>query len=175
MDVPLYDATGLRIYRELMHRETKCAADWHRNYGPEALQRVPDPITMLNLGKFSKFQSMPMPLDVQLRELRKEKRAQSAKVTRYEKATYPQRSDIPVSETSVRIWGEKAWHSQPKKGNGAPASFSPYLQPVHKFTRRKWDVDRIQHTRESLGVAHVHARLAAEGALPPRVKPAWQF
>ena len=65
MNVPLYDGMGLRIYRELMHRESRCAADWHVNYGPEALQRNPDPMTMINLGKFSKFAAVPMPIDVQ--------------------------------------------------------------------------------------------------------------
>ena len=65
MNVPLYDGLGLRIYRELMHRESRCAADWHVNYGKEALQRPPDPQMMMNLGKFSKFASVPMPLDVQ--------------------------------------------------------------------------------------------------------------
>ena len=56
---------GLRIYREVMYRENRCAAAWHVNYGPEALQKKPDPMTMINLGKFSKFASVPMPLDVQ--------------------------------------------------------------------------------------------------------------
>lgn len=63
--MPLYDGLGLRIYRELMHRETSCAANWHVDYGPEALQKTPDPATMINLGKFSKRVSVPMPLDVQ--------------------------------------------------------------------------------------------------------------
>ncbi len=65
MNVSLQDQMGLRIYREVMHRENRCAADWHVNYGPEALQRSPDPAMMINLGKFSKFASVPMPLDVQ--------------------------------------------------------------------------------------------------------------
>ena len=54
MNVPLYDSTGLRVYRELMHRENSCAANWHVQYGPEALQRPPDLNAMMNLGKFAK-------------------------------------------------------------------------------------------------------------------------
>ena len=65
MNVPLSDTIGLHIYRELMHREGRCAANWHVNYGPEALQKSPDPEAMVNLGLFSKFASVPMPLDVQ--------------------------------------------------------------------------------------------------------------
>ena len=63
MNVPLSDTIGLHIYRELMHREGRCAANWHVNYGPEALQKSPDPEAMVNLGLFSKFASVPMPLD----------------------------------------------------------------------------------------------------------------
>ena len=65
MNVPLYDGLGLRIYRELMNREAKAATDWAFHYGPEALQKPPDPNMMINLGKFSKRASVPMPLDVQ--------------------------------------------------------------------------------------------------------------
>ena len=65
MNVPLSDTIGLHIYRELMHREGRCAANWHVNYGPEALQKSPNPEAMVNLGLFSKFASVPMPLDVQ--------------------------------------------------------------------------------------------------------------
>ena len=46
MNVPLQDSIGLRIYRELMNREFRSAGEWHRNYGPDALQRAPDPMTM---------------------------------------------------------------------------------------------------------------------------------
>ena len=65
MNVPLTDGIGLRIYKELMHRESNCAAMWHVNYGPEALQKPPDPAMMMNLGQFTKRASVPMPLDVQ--------------------------------------------------------------------------------------------------------------
>ena len=175
MNVPLYDGRGLRIYRELMEREMRCAANWHVNYGPEAQQRSPDASTMINLGNFSKFASVPMPLDVQLRELRKEQRAQSAKVTRFEKATYPKLTDIPVSEASVAIWGDKAWHSQSKKPKGAPSTFASFQPPPIKRSKRRWDVDHIQHVREKLKPAHVHAllRRLEESPLHAPPKAAW--
>ena len=112
-----------------------------------------------------------------VRELRKEKRAQSAKITRYEKATYPKVTDIPVSEASVKIWGEKAWHSQTKAGDGAASSYTPWwTPPPTRWTKRRWDVDHMQHVREGLGPAHVNARLVMEAYGKhgkPAVKPAW--
>ena len=159
MNVPLYDSTGLNIYRELMHRESRCAADWSVNYGVEALQKPPDPELMMNLGKFAKFASVPMPLDVQLRELRKERRAQSAKVTRFEKETFPTSTEIPVSAMSVDIWGDKAWHTQAKKAQGAPSTYKKFEPPPTRWSRRQWDVDNIKFVREGLAPAHVNARL----------------
>jgi len=164
MNVPLTDSLGLCIYRELMHREQNALATWHLTYGPEAINKAPNPDSMLNMGKFSKISSMPMPLNVQLQSVKAERRAQSAKITRYERSIFPQRSDVPVSESSVKIFGDAAWHSQPKKSTGAPATFQPYVPPHSRFgTKRVWDVDRIQYVRESLGPASQAARRAAEG------------
>ena len=163
MNVPLQDSMGLRIYRELMHRENRCAAGWHHNYGPEALQKAPDPQSMINLGKFSKFASVPMPLDVQLRELRRERQDQSQKITAYERSAFPKESDAPVSQMSVELWGDDAWHSQPKQDKGAPATYEPYNPTKARWDRKKWDVDRIQYVREGLGPAHVNAREVLEG------------
>ena len=165
MNVPLYDSTGLNIYRELMHRENRCAADWSVNYGAEALQNPPDPQLMMNLGKFAKFASVPMPLDVQLRELRKERRAQSAKVTRFEKDTFPTSTEIPVSAMSVDIWGDKAWHTQSKKAQGAPSTYKKFEPPPTRWSRRQWDVDNIKFVREGLAPAHVNARLRKHDGL----------
>lgn len=80
-----------------------------------------------------------------------------------------------MSAMSVKVWGDAAWHSQPKKAEGAPATFSPYEPPPNRWTKRRWDVDRILHVREGLGPAHVHARLVLEqGSKPGSLKPAWQ-
>ncbi len=89
MNVPLSDSTGLRIYRELMHREQRCAAMWRGNYGPEALQRKPDMNMMQNLGRFEKYASVPMPLDVQLATLRKERIRHTEEELEYQQNTFP--------------------------------------------------------------------------------------
>jgi len=98
MNVPIDNSIGLRVYRELMAKEAKGPAVWAMTYGIEALQKPPDPQMLLNLGKFSKYSSMHMPLEVQLQAIRKERNVQTAAVDNYEKRIYPQRSTIPVSE-----------------------------------------------------------------------------
>ena len=87
-----------------------------------------------------------------------------------------------MSELSVDIWGKKAWHSQPEKNNGkgTPAPYQTYVTPPFNrggWSKRRWDVDHIQHVQETLGPASVHARLRlidSPYAKKPGVKPAWQ-
>ena len=43
-------------------------------------------------------------------------------------------TDVPVSAMSVKVWGDAAWHSQPKKAEGAPATFSPWMKIFNIFT-----------------------------------------
>merc|ERR1711871_1390230 len=126
------------------------------NFGAEALSRSPDPETMLNLGKFSKFSAVPMPMAMQLKAIREEHRLQSEQVANYEKTIYPCKSDVPVSELSIKYYGDDAFHSQPK-APGAPATYTPNMPPPSRWTKRKWDVDHIQYVREGLGPAHVTA------------------
>jgi len=161
MNVPLNDAIGLRIYRELMHRESNCSATWQLNFGKEALSKAPPPETMINLGKFSKFSAVPMPLAMQLEAIKKEGRVQAAEVDRYEKRVYPSKSDLPISELSIKYYGDAAFHSKPKTSPGAPSTYEPYAPPPPQWTKRQWDVDRIQYVREGLGPAHVTARKLA--------------
>ena len=198
MNVPLSDTIGLHIYRELMHREGRCAANWHVNYGPEALQKSPDPEAMVNLGLFSKFASVPMPLDVQracsltetvnarpcpnpllsaltvcatlciaVRELRKEAAVQKGNMSKYEKSVYPMESDVPVSELSVKYFGEKVWHTQ-KKTTPAPCTYKPWEPPFTPWKKRMWDVDHQLHTQEPLGAA---SRIARENVRGPQAPP----
>jgi len=164
MNVPLYDTIGLQIYRELMKRESEGAANWHVNYGKEALQKAPDASKMINLGKFSKFASVPMPLDVQLKAIRAERQKETDRVAAYEKQVYPTKSEHPVSELSLRWYGDAAWHTQPKQEAGAPSTYTAYEPKAVRWNRRVWDVDRVQYVHEGLLPAHVSARLKAEGA-----------
>jgi len=162
-NIPLTDIRGLLVYRELMHREGSAAAIWDSTFGAKALTRKPDSDTLINLGKFSKFQSMKMPLDMQLKSIKDEHRAQSNAVEGYEKSIYAQKSDTPVSELSVKYFGDKAWHSRPPS-QAAPCTYAPYKPPPTRWDVRKWDVDHVQFTREGLGPAHVASRELAEGS-----------
>ena len=58
---------------------------------------------------------------------------------------------------SIKYYGDAAFHSKPKTP-GAPATYEAYTPPYAKWTKRKWDVDHIQYTKEGLGPAHVVAR-----------------
>ena len=104
----------------------------------------------------------------QLRELQKERATQAVKTRSFERVTFPKETDIPVSEMSVGVWGEDAWHSQKpptKNPGGAPATYKPFEPPYTRWSKKKWDVDKMQYVREGLGPAHVNSRLAKEGPL----------
>ena len=115
-------SAGLSVYRELMGREQRSGLDWELNYGKDALMKTPDPQMMLNLGKFAKFSAVPLPLGSQLEALQRERNTQNASINRYEQQIFPFKSQVPVSELSVKYYGDDAWHSQPKT-SGAPSSF----------------------------------------------------
>ena len=122
-------------------RTTVCA---HRTHPPPALRASP----------------------VAVRELQREKAIQQNAISTYEKSIYPMESDVPVSELSTKYWGDKCWHTQPKKAMGAPSTHQKWKPPVttantHGWSKRQWDVDRIQFVREDLRPAHVHTRMLA--------------
>ena len=102
------------MYRELVGREMRAVAQWERQYGAEALLRKPDPREMQNLGKFEKFAAMPMPLEVQLRQLKQQRVEQAAEITEYERKTFPKRAIFPVSALSVSIYGARACAENPE-------------------------------------------------------------
>jgi len=162
MNVPLHNDIGLRVYRELVSRELRSVANWDKNYGTEALQRSPDANEMQNLGKFEKFASMPMPLDVQLRMLQAQRRKQRAEIEAYERKTFPKKAIYPVSALSVSIYGDAAYHAQKPDSRypgGHPGSYVPLYQsqpPEHGFNR--FNCNQTLFERVSMGGAHVAAR-----------------
>ena len=95
------NVAGLQVYRELVNRELRSVAQWERQYGKAALLRQPDPREMQNLGKFEKFASMPMPLEVQLKMLQQQRKKQAAEIAEFERKTFPTHATYPVSALSV--------------------------------------------------------------------------
>ena len=91
----------------------------------------------------------------QLAALRAEKLAAKEEVEAFTKKTYPQYNPIPVSQASVNVWGDAAWHSQPKQAVGSPSSFNPYNMNNPTWVRRQWGID---HQSTSFIPAHVTTR-----------------
>ena len=51
---------------------------------------------MQNIGKFEKFASVPMPLEVQLRMLRANRQKQKAEIQAFEQKWFPKHATHPV-------------------------------------------------------------------------------
>ena len=82
----------------------------------------------------------------------------------FEQASYPFKSQRPVSQASVGVYGEGAWHTQPKQEVGAPAAIpSPEKPP--RFSQRIWSVEHEHYKYESMQPHHVTGRLKALGEL----------
>lgn len=71
--------------------------------------------------------------------------------------TPTRRPQPPAAAVAIKYYGDAAFHSKPRTP-GAPATYQPWEPRPCKWTKRKWDVDHIQHIREGLGPAHVAAR-----------------
>ena len=103
---------------------------------------------------------------MQLRELKRET-AEQAKATKFfERSVYPTLTDFPVSELSVKAYGEKAWHTQKPTAehpNGAPHTFQPFSPPEPRWQKKLWDVDHQQYVKEGLKAAHATARSLKSG------------
>ena len=81
-----------------------------------------------------------------------------------EAASYPFKSERPVSQASVGVYGESAWHTQPRQEVGAPAAIpSPEKPP--RFSQRIWSVEHEHYKYESMQPHHVTGRLKALGEL----------
>ena len=125
-----------------------------QDFGPGALNEAPSMNAMINLGSFSKYAGKVQKFADQesmLQSLKEERLRAVAERDAYTKKVHPKHTDIPVSQSSVLIFGDSAWHSQPKKAYGAQSTFSP--SPASPdWVRRKWGID---HNLASFIPAHV--------------------
>ena len=109
---------------------------------------------MINLGSFAKYAGKVQKFADQqsmLDSLREERLRAVAEREVYTKKIHPKHTDIPVSQSSVLIFGESAWHSQPKKAFGAESTYSP-MPASPDWVRRKWGID---HQSTSFIPAHI--------------------
>ena len=88
-----------------------------------------------------------------------------AKVTKFEADNFPHLSPYKVSQASVGLYGEKAWHTQPKQAEGAPAINPPPIPPPD-FSKRAWTVDHQYYNHEEMQPHQTSAARTKMG-LPP--------
>jgi len=162
---------NMHIYCELMSREAKGTKKWDFEYGPRSLTRTPSQQEMLNLGTFSKYQlkmssASMSPMAGQLEALRAERRKAQHEFQSFTKKHLPKHSDLPVSASSVEVWGANAWHARPI----TTPSTSTYESPITispEWTRRKWAVDRQHHCMVPGPIDEKMLRSASTSSLAP--------
>lgn len=108
---------------------------------------------------------MPVPLDVQLKMMKESNQKLDAEVAAFEASSFPFKNKTPVSKASIGLYGDKAWHTQPKQGDGAPAAVRPQL-PDPRFKQRQWQIERGTYEYVSLEPHHINGRLKALGEKP---------
>ena len=103
-------------------------------------------------------------LSSQLKMMKEANRQQNQDSRDFEAASYPFKSERPVSQASVGVYGESAWHTQPRQEVGAPAAIPSPKKPP-RFSQRIWSVEHEHYKYESLQPHHVTGRLKALGEL----------
>jgi hypothetical protein len=103
-------------------------------------------------------------LSSQLKMMKEANRQQDHDSRAFEAAAYPFKSERPVSQASVSVYGEGAWHTQPRKEVAAPAAIPEPVKPP-RFAQRIWSVEHEHYKMESLLPHHVTGRLKALGEL----------
>lgn len=105
---------------------------------------------------------MPVPLDVQLKMMKESNQKLVAEVAHFESSSFPFKNKTPVSQASIGLYGDKAWHTQPKQGEGAPAAVREPL-PEPRFKQRQWEIERGTYEYVSLEPHHINGKLKALG------------
>ena len=165
MNVPTHNIQGLLIYRELCEKEGRSVGRWRERFGAEALLKDMEPEKMANLAVFDAAFSAPLPLDAQLKMMKQKNAELKAKVTKFEADNFPHLSPYKVSQASVGLYGDKAWHTQPKQAEGAPAINPPPIPPPD-FSKRAWTVDHQYYNHEEMQPHQTSAARTKLG-LPP--------
>ena len=175
MNTNIGTSAGLSVYRELINKETAGNANWHHYFGFDAQLKAAkgeqDPRRLITVNGLEAAVSLPMPLSMQLFALQRErlKIARDGKVM--EETIQPFKSKIPVSQTSIDLFGEeKAYQQRPSSQRsqrpasaagwslkGAPHSRGPANQ-LNPRRHKAWDIDRMYFNREPVGPAHPRQR-----------------
>eukprot|EP00965_Chrysotila_dentata_P223910 6193874-Pleurochrysis_carterae.AAC.1 len=121
MNIPRDNTMGLLAYRELLQRERNSGLVWESHYGRETLLAGPRAADMLNVGKFERLKAMPMPLDLQLKQIYATRAKQILELQSLARQTDLKLAGYAVSEASVNVFGKQAWHT--------PARAQPFKSP----------------------------------------------
>lgn len=162
--IPLTDMRNTLVYRELLNRANKGIAEWDKQYGRDASTTKPTQDQMINLGSFMKYEKKVAALGTvedQLRTLRDEHKLMTHEVTDFSTKWMPKHSRYPVSQASIDVWGDAAWHTQARQECGSPSSHkrNPEIEAIEAtLVRPKWGINH-QGTHYYLP-AHITARSA---------------
>ena len=147
MNVPTHNTIGMAIFRELTEREARGPANWERKYSPAVLAKPLQPERLVNLAEFDSTMRAPMPMSAQLRVLKEQRMKQRAEAAFFESRAFPHKSTRPVSAASVKLYGDKAWHTQARTEKPALPKMRPQSAPVRPGpnARRVWNFERTQY------------------------------
>ena len=171
MNVNIATMMGLKVYRELIEKETSSPMRWAATFGVDQQLKGTDPQKLLRVDALENAISLPMPKTLQLFELQKERRRVLQDGRKWEEKCLPKFSTHPISQTSVDIWGElRAQQQRPNAekrarpvsapvthSQGPPHSRGPPNQVFPTRLCSKWSVDHEYFKREAVGPAHRRA------------------
>ena len=169
MNVSLQTAMGLRVYRELIDKETSSPMRWAQTFGVDQQLKEQPAERLIKLNGFDAAVALPQPLTLQLFALQREKIKAIREGAAWEEKSFPFKSTFPVSASSVEVWGkEKAEQQRPMaRPTTAPTPSMSWPGAPHsrgepnvtKPMRQKnaWAIDNDYFKREIVGPAHWHA------------------
>jgi len=175
MNTNIGTSDGLNVYRELINKEAAGNANWHHYFGFDAQLKAArgeqDPRRLITVNGLEAAVSLPMPLTMQLFALQRERLKVAREGKIIEETIQPLRSNLPVSQTSIDLFGEnEAYKNRPNSQRsqrpasaatwslkGAPHSRGPANQLDPRLSKA-WGIDRTYFYREPVGPAHPRAR-----------------
>lgn len=150
MNVSIQTAEGLKVYRELIEKETSSPARWAQTFGVDVqLKGVPKE-RLVRVNDFEAAVNLPMPKTLQLFAIQRERIRAQRESRAWERSNLPQFSTIPISQPSVDIWKDAAYKQRPNaerrpRPMSAPVTFSQ--GPPHRCDTTRKAIERRHSCR----------------------------
>jgi hypothetical protein len=158
MNVDIQSSAGLRVYRELIEKETGAPARWEQTFGVKS--QLQPKRSLLLVNDFEAAVSLPLPLSMQLFQLQREKIKCVREGHAWECANLPKLSKIPISQTSVDVFGDAVCRQQRPNAAATPDRrpvtaplTSSFGAPHRCETSRRVAPTARRHARAPLGTA----------------------